>query len=126
MFGSSNTQAISSAVSSLLFSHGDSFHQETKTGSYVFWGDAASFHQWEFRTRLHVAAEAGDNYVEAVCKVVEGLRGDAFVVVQEVGLADLWQEPTDHIPSGITTLMHHMKQMVFPLTTHGAKEVFRQ
>ena len=31
--------------------------QETKSGSYIYWGDAASFHDWKFRTepgiRLH-------------------------------------------------------------------------
>ena len=27
-------------------------HLETKSGSYIYYGDAASFHDWEFRTCL--------------------------------------------------------------------------
>ena len=27
---------------------------ETKSGSYIYHGDAASFHDWVFRTRLRV------------------------------------------------------------------------
>ena len=27
---------------------------ETKSGSYIYYGDAASFHDWEFRTRLRI------------------------------------------------------------------------
>jgi homoserine acetyltransferase len=88
MFSAPKTQANCFAVSSVLFSHGDSFHQETKTGSYVYRGDAMKFHEWEFCTRARVATKTGD-YVEAASKVVEGLRVDAFVVAQEVGLADL-------------------------------------
>ena len=29
-------------------------HLETKSGSYIYYNDAASFHDWEFRTRLRV------------------------------------------------------------------------
>ena len=29
-------------------------HLETKSGSYIYYGDAASFHDWEFRTRLRI------------------------------------------------------------------------
>lgn len=28
--------------------------QETKSGSYIYWGDAASFHDWKFRTELRI------------------------------------------------------------------------
>ena len=29
--------------------------QETKSGSYIYWGDAASFHEWKFRTELRIS-----------------------------------------------------------------------
>ena len=29
-------------------------HLEAKSGSYIYYGDAASFHDWEFRTRLRI------------------------------------------------------------------------
>ena len=31
-------------------------------------GDAASFHEWEFRTRLRIAGKAGDQCIEAMSK----------------------------------------------------------
>jgi hypothetical protein len=85
----------------------------------VPWGDATNFHEWAFRTRLHVATKTGDNYVEAVSKVVEGLRGDTSVVAHEVGLSDSRQEPTDHVPSGTQTHPPDEK-MVSPLITREA------
>eukprot|EP00973_Karenia_brevis_P033350 4600492-Karenia_brevis.AAC.1 len=61
----------SSAVSSVFFVRGDSYHQETKQGSYVYWGDAGNYHEWEFRTRLRVQGQKGNKYFEAVTKVVD-------------------------------------------------------
>ena len=129
----------SSAVSSVLFARGDSFHQETKTGSYVYWGDASNYHEWEFRTKLRMQGKRGDSYIEAASKIVDGLRGDAFVTAQELGLSELWKEPTEEqIPStegedtvvttvsGIDKLVLAMRAMVLPYTTHEAKELFRQ
>ena len=96
----------SSAVSSVLYHRGD-VHQtkETKSGSFIYWGEAANYHEWEFRTRLRVSQKKLDAYVDAVNKVVEGLRGDAFIVAQEVGLETLWEEPTENVPAGIEHLI---------------------
>ena len=58
-------------------------------------------------------------------KVCDGLRGDAFVAAQEVGLDNL-HEIVDGTPHGIDTLIRHMREMVFPLTEHESKELFRQ
>ena len=129
----------SSAVSSVLFARGDAFHQETKTGSYVYWGDASNYHEWEFRTRLRMQGKRDDAYIEAASKVVDGLREDAFVTAQELGLKELWKPPTEItipstegedtvkiIESGIDKLVSAMRTMVFPYTTHEAKELFRQ
>ena len=52
---------------------------------YIYYGDAASFHDWDVRTRLHIAGKTGGQYIEAMSKVCDGLRGDVFVVAQEVG-----------------------------------------
>ena len=49
-------------------------------------GDTASFHDWEFRTRLRIAGKSGDQHIEAVSKVCDGLRGDALVASKEAGL----------------------------------------
>ena len=85
----------SSAVSSVLFARGDSFHQETKTGSYLYWGNASNYHEWEFRTKLRMQGKKDNDYIEAASKVVDGLRGDAFVTAQELGLQELWKGPQE-------------------------------
>ena len=87
--------------------------------------DAASFHEWELRTRQRIAGKTGDQYIEAMSEVCEGMRGDAFDAAQEVGFDNLC-EIVDGRPRGIDTLINHIRGMVFPLTEHESKELFRQ
>ena len=76
----------SSAVSSVLYLRDAAGNQaETRTGARIYYGDAASFHEWGFRTRLRIAGKTGDEYIEALSKVCDGLHRDAFVAAQEVG-----------------------------------------
>ena len=78
----------SSAVASVLHSGGNKHNIEvTKAGSYIYAGEASNFHEWEFRTRLRLKAAGGDDnkYAEQMSKVVDGLRGDAFVTAKELG-----------------------------------------
>ena len=106
----------SSAVSSMLYLRDAAGnHAETRTGADIYYGDAASFREWEFRTRLRIAGKTGDQYDEAMSKVCDGLRGDAFVAAQEVGCYNLC-EIVDGTPRGIDTLINHMRGTVFPLT----------
>ena len=88
-------RGTSSAVASVLFPRGGDHHQVTKSGSYIYHGDAANFHEWEFRTRLRVrtAGTDPDRYADVMSKVVDGLRGDAFIIAKEVGLDRLWYCP---------------------------------
>jgi hypothetical protein len=111
----------SAAVSSVLFYREEAkTHEETKKGNFVYWGEAVNYHEWEFRTKLKTVGKSAAFLAEAISKVVDGLRGDAFVVAQEVGLNDLFDV------GGIDELIRKMREMVFPLTTHEAKELFRQ
>ena len=104
----------SSAVSSALhLRDAAGNHAETRSGAYIYHGDAASFYEWEFRTRLRIAGEIDDQYIEAMSKVWDGLRGDAFVAAREFGLVFLC-EIIDGRPRGIDTLIHQMRGMVFP------------
>ena len=83
----------SSAVTAVLFARGNNaLHQETKQGSYIFSGETGNFHEWEFRTKLRSRGKRGDQYIDAVSRITEGLRGDAFIVVQEVRLGQLWHQ----------------------------------
>ena len=64
----------SSAVSSVLYLRDAAGnHAETRSGAFIYFGDAASFHEWEFRIRLRSAGENGDQYIEAMSKVGDGL-----------------------------------------------------
>ena len=100
-------------------------HVEMRTGACTNCGDAASFRSWEFRTRLRIAGKTGNQHIEAVSKVCDGLRDDAFVAAREVGLDNL-REIIDRRSSGIDTLISHMREMFFPLTGHESNELFHQ
>ena len=63
---------------------------------------------------IFAAGNMGDHDIEAVSKVCDGLRGDAFVAAQAVGLDNLC-EIVDGRPSGIDTLISHMRGVGFPL-----------
>ena len=116
----------SPAVSSVLYLRdATGNHAETRSGAYTYHGDAASFHEWEFRTRLRIPDKNGDLYIEAMSKVCDGLCGDAFVAAQEVDF-DKLRESVDERPRGIETLIQHMRGMVFPLTENESKELFFQ
>ena len=100
------------SISSVLFSASASAeYKETKQGTYVYKGDGINFYEWEFRTKLRSAGKTGEHYADAVSNIVDGLRGDAFVVAQEVGLESL------HGHDGIQLLTQKMRGMVFPMTT---------
>ena len=80
------------SISSVLFSASASAeYKETKQGTYVYKGDGINFYEWEFCTKLRIAGKTGEHYTDAVSKILDGLRGDAFVVAQEVGLEALYE-----------------------------------
>ena len=116
----------SSAVSSVLYLRDAAGnHAGTRSGAYIYYEDAASFHEWEFCTRLHTAGNTGDQYIEAMSKVCDGLLGDAFVAAQE-NVSNNLREIVDGRPRGIETLIERLRGMVFPMTEHESKELFRR
>ena len=123
----------SSAVASVLFTRGSDRCETTKSGSYIYDGSPSHYHEWEFRTRRRVRAAGTrdeEKYAEAMSKVVDGLRGDAFVVAKEIGLDQLWScgdNSLEHDPvkPGVDVLIDAIKKEVFPQTAHEAKELFR-
>ena len=166
---------------------------ETKSGSYIYWGDPASFHDWKFRTELRIKlydqaqtqpakkqdpvtgpADEGEPWppesdegfafpspghypeefepepretagtpkskVDAtsprassvksdkssiidrsvlVNKIVEGLRGDAFLLARDLGLETLAR------PGGLERLIEVIRNHVFPRALEESKELFR-
>ena len=59
-------------------------------------------------------------------KIVEGLRGDAFIIARTVGLDALMTEGDEWCRPGVEVSIEAMRSSVLPLTTHEAKEMFRQ
>ena len=86
-------------------------HAETRSGAYLPW--------------RRIADKTGDQYNDVMSKVCDGLRGDAFVAVQEVGMDNLCQV-IDGRPSGMNTLINQKTRNGFPLTEHESKELFHQ
>ena len=66
-----------------------------------------------------LAGEVGALQAELVQKVLEGLRGDAYLAAQDLGVERLMQE------DGIDELIRALKRLTFPLQTLEAKELFR-
>ena len=54
-----------------------------------------------------------------VNKIVEGLRGDAFLVARDLGHEALMK------PKGLETLISRIRANVFPRATEEARELFR-
>ena len=97
---------------------------ETRKGAHIYCGNAASFHEWEFRTRLRIAGNTGDQYIEPMSKVCDGLRGDAFVAAQEIGFDNLC-EIIDGRPRGIDTLIQpHARNVFFLCMNTSPKNYF--
>ena len=57
---------LSSAVSSVRYRDAAGGHSEIRLGSYVCCSDAASFHEWGFRTQLWVADKTSEHDIEAI------------------------------------------------------------
>ena len=55
--------------------------------------------------------------------VVDGLRGEAFILAKEVGLDKLWRRGDEYQDAGVDVLINAIKLSVLPQTTHEAKEL---
>ena len=67
----------------------DKHHTETKSGAYIFSGHPTEFYEWEFRTMARHNSTKDEDKPQLGGKILEGLRGDAYMVAQDLGLAAL-------------------------------------
>ena len=66
---------------------------ETNSCSYIYDGSISAFHEWDFRTQMRIAGASDDSEQRRAAKeVIEGLRGDAFDLAMDVGLARLMED----------------------------------
>ena len=66
-----------------------------------------------------LAGEIESMRAELVQKVLEGLRGDAYLLAQDLGVSKLMED------DGIDQLIMALKKMIFFLQALEAKELFR-
>ena len=76
----------------------------------------------QFRSPVSPRANAGvspsSDRTPVVHEVLEGLRGDAFLVARDLGLEKL-------ISPGVDLLVDRIRAMVFPRASEEARELFR-
>ena len=73
----------SSADSSVLYVRdAPGNHAETRTGAYIYNGDAASFHEWEFRARLRIA---GNRRSDMLLDLSGSTREERVMVQSSIG-----------------------------------------
>ena len=115
----SDTAQCCSAIASLIFSRGETGAlTTTKSGAFIFSGEAARDHEWEVRAKILLMPPA-DKRLEQVPKIIEGLRGDAYIVAEQLGIDTLSE------PDGVRASIAAMNKMVFPYVESEAKELFR-
>ncbi len=75
------------ALASLRFRKNDDHSQvyDVMHGSYPFDGSPASFHEWQFRVQMKLAATDEKDRASVSAKIVDGLRGDAFAIPMDIG-----------------------------------------
>ena len=98
---------------------------ETRYGSYIYDGSPAKYHEWECRTRVKVEGRTDQQYLTAMTNVIQGLKGDAVLVAQEIGMDKLNAEGDSLVSSGLELLIREMKAAVFPQTQNEAKDLFK-
>ena len=93
---------------------------ETRSGIFIFDGRATNYHEWEFRTLARYHGTKEEDKATLGGKVLEGLKGDAYLVVQDMGITELSK------PGAVPVLVDLMKKMVFPHLRDEAKELYRE
>ena len=79
------------ALVSLRFQLNAQDYEETRQGMTVFAGDAASFHEWQFRLQIKKSLCKAEELPALTAKVVDALRSEALSCAMEVGLAKLME-----------------------------------
>ena len=81
---------------------------ETKSGVFVYDGNASRFHEWEFRISMHSRSSKEEDLLRTMNSIIESLRGEAALVAMDIGGNGLME--TD----GVMTLIDAMRKHVFP------------
>ena len=91
---------------------------ETKSGVFIYAGDAYNFHEWHFRSMARYNGTKTEDRFKLGNEILQGLRGDAYMVAKDMGLTALAQQ--DAVP----VLVEKIKKTIFPRQEQEAKELF--
>ena len=120
------SRASASVVSVMYLGHDTHHVINTKQGALIYDGSPENFHDWEFRTQIRCMGRTGEDYRKAISLVVDGLTKDAFQAASELGIENLQRDGSDgHYVSGVKQLIGKMREIVFPVSTYEAKELFQ-
>ena len=108
------------ALASLRFQRNAQDYEESRQGMTVFAGDAASFHEWQFRLQIKKSLCKAEELPALTAKVVDALRGEALSCAMEIGLAKLMEA------NGLDLLVQKLQERLFPQRTAEARELLRQ
>ena len=71
-------------LASLRFQRNAQDYEESRQGMTVFAGDAASFHEWQFRLQIKKSLGTAEELPALTAKVVDALRGEALSCAMEI------------------------------------------
>ena len=108
------------ALASLRFQRNAQDYEETRQGMTVFAGDAASFHEWQFRLQIKKSLCKAEEFLALTAKVVDALRGEALSCAMAIGLAKLMEA------DGLDLLVQKVQERLFPQRTAEARELLKQ
>ena len=108
------------ALASLRYQRNAQDYEESRQGTTVFAGDAASFHEWQFRLQIKKSLCTADELPVLTAKVIDALRGEALSCAMEIGLAKLMET------NGLDLLVQKVQERLFPQRTAEARELLKQ
>ena len=91
----------------------------TKAGFLVYTGSVQDYYEWEFRAMAKLHATKTEERFSLGAKLLESLRGDAYIVAQDLGHTVLKKE------NAIEEIIEAVKKQIFPLQAQEAKELYR-
>ena len=74
---------------SLRYQRNAQGYEESRQGMTVFAGDAASFHEWQFRLQIKKSSCTAGELPALTAKVVDASRGEALSCAMKIGLDKL-------------------------------------
>ena len=108
------------ALASLRFQRNAQDYEESRQGMTVFAGDAASFHEWQFRLQIKKSLCKAEELPALTAKVVDALRGEALSCAMEIGLAKLMEA------NDLDLLVQKVQERLFPQRTAESRELLKQ